>query len=217
MVDRRIITGILAALLLASTLSVITIGKNISLSVTGQVYDGRYSLHYPLFVTPIVNASQLHDEGAANQSARMDILLFVESNPGSHFRLICSSLGLCVGVVQYHVRRLEELGLVSSRRFGRYRRYFSSGVFDDSVMGVISMLRIGTVRDIVEVLLEAGSVRHVVLADRVDVSSQALTWYMKRLGEAGLVSSRMDENGLWYTVNFVNRDEIIRCLKILRK
>jgi len=215
MLGKRILSVIFLALLLASILTILTNGKTPSLSVGGEKYDGRYNFTYPLFLDPISNASITHDDIAISQSARMDILLFVENNPGSHFRLICSSLGLCIGVVQYNVGRLEEDGLVYSRRFGRYRRFYLSGMFDDSLMGVISLLRIGTVRRIVGALLYGGAVRHVVLADRVGVSSQALTWYMKRLSDAELVSSTLDKSGLRYTLNVENQGAIVHCLEIL--
>jgi predicted transcriptional regulator len=144
----------------------------------------------------------------------MGILGFVEDNPGSHFRLICSSLGLCVGVVQYHIKQLEEEGLLSSAQFGRYRRFYPARTFDGRTMSLISMLRIDMVRRIINVLLEEGSVRHVVLADRVGVSSQALSWQMKRLIEAGIVASNVEE-GLRYSINVGNEELITRCLDIV--
>jgi predicted transcriptional regulator len=214
MMNKRIISAILLVLLLVSTLSVLTTGKVLTLHVGGAWFDGRYDPHYPLFVAPISNVSLPLDDVAVGQSTRLDILRFVEDNPGSHFRLICSSLGLCVGVVQYHVRRLEDEGLVSSRQCGRYRRFYQSKIFDSTSMTIISMLRIGTVRSIVRVLLDEGSVRHVVLADRVGVSSQALSWYMRRLTEAKLVSSKV-EGGLRYTINVDSQEMITRCLEIL--
>jgi predicted transcriptional regulator len=116
--------------------------------------------------------------------------------------------------VQYHVRRLEDEGLVSSRQCGRYWRFYQSKIFDSTSMTIISMLRIGTVRSIVRVLLDEGSVRHVVLSDRVGVSSQALSWYMRRLTEAKLVSSKV-EGGLRYTINVDSQEMITRCLEIL--
>lgn len=214
MVDKRVISALLMTLLLVSTLSVLTTGKVLTLHVSGAWFDGKYDPHYPLFFAPISNASLPLYDIASGQSTRMDILRFVEDNPGSHFRLICSSLGLCIGVVQYHVRRLEEEGQVYSKQFGRYRRFYQSNVFDSKSMIIISMLRIGTVRSIVRVLLDEGSVRHTVLADRVGVSSQALSWYIKRLSEAGLVSSTVEE-GLRYTINVDSQEMITRCLEIL--
>jgi predicted transcriptional regulator len=214
MMDKRIISAIFIALLSASTLSILTTRNHLTLYFSGCWFDGIYDPHYPLFVAPISNVSLPLDDVAAGQSTRMGILRFVEDNPGSHFRLICSSLGLCIGVVQYHVRRLEEEGLVSSRQFGRYRRFYQSKMFDSTSMTIISLLRIGTVRRIVRVLLDEGSVRHVVLADRVRISSQALSWYMRRLSEAELVSSKVEE-GLRYSINIDNQEMITRCIEVL--
>jgi predicted transcriptional regulator len=212
MVDKRVLSVIFLALILASTLSILTYGKSPSLSVGGEKFDGRYDPYYLLFLDQNHNASITHDDFATSQSARTDILLFVENNPGSHFRLICSSLGLCVGVVQYHVRRLEEDGLVSSKQFGRYRRFYKSKMFDSTSMIIISMLSIETVRRIVRVLLDEGSVRHSVLAERVGVSSQDLSWHMRRLCDAELVSSKV-EQGLRYTINVDNQEKITRYLE----
>jgi DNA-binding Lrp family transcriptional regulator len=216
MLRKGAISVALSVIIFTSVLSVLVAGNAPSIHIVGALSDGRYDPHYTLFISSVSNGSQLRDDAVANQSAKMDILMFIESNPGSHFRLICSSLSLCVGVVQYHVQRLEEEGLVSSRRFGKYRRFYKSGAFDDSAIRLISVLRIGTVRSIVNLLLVEGSVRHVVLADRVGISSQALSWHMKRMREAGLVTSTLNDGGVKYSLNFEKRLVVIHYLDILK-
>jgi len=51
-------------------------------------------------------------------ATRTSIFNFVSANPGVQFRAICSSLGLSIGVVQFHLAVLQKAGLVVSIRKG---------------------------------------------------------------------------------------------------
>ncbi len=152
---------------------------------------------------PIIAGVDL-DEGSLNSSARGEIFNFVRDNPGVHFRWICRHLGMSIGVVQYHLGLLTSTGHLISRRERRYKRYFESGRFSETDIEVISTLRNGTARKIITILLGEPNLRHADLASLLEMSSQALTWQMKRLKAKGLVRVETECRKTRYSVTEVN-------------
>jgi len=122
-----------------------------------------------------------------NQTTRMDIYNFIIDNPGLHFRALSDYLRLPIGVLQYHLGLLVNGGLLSTYQNGRYKRYFESKRFTETEMKVISVLRNGTSGKILIALSEKPEMTHKDLALQLDISSQALSWQMRRLEQMGLV------------------------------
>jgi len=122
-----------------------------------------------------------------NQTTRMDIYSFIKDNPGLHFRALSSFLGMPIGVLQYHLGLLVNGGLLSTYQNGRYKRYFESKRFTETEMKVISVLRNGTSGKILVALLEKPQMAHKDLALQLNISSQALSWQMRRLEKMGFI------------------------------
>jgi len=135
-----------------------------------------------------------------NQSTRMSIYSFVENNPGLHFRALSKALNLPFGVLQYHLGLLVSKGLLSTYQDGRYKRYFKSKSFSEAAMKVISLLRNGTSGKIVAVLFAKPQTKHKDLAARLSISSQALSWQMRRLEKMGVVSKSLDGLSVKYSL-----------------
>ena len=134
-----------------------------------------------------------------DNSTRTEIYNFVNANPGVQFRAICSSLGLSIGVVQFHLAVLEKSGLVTSIRKGKYKRFFTKG-FSKAEKEAIATLRLDTVKNILKALLQGKRVSHHELAVHLNISSQGLTWQMNRLRETGLVQETRDGLNVTYTL-----------------
>jgi len=158
----------------------------------------------------VARASEIY-----NSSIRMDIYFYARDNPGVHFRGICRGLGLPVGVVQYHLGVLTGAGWLTSRRERRYRRYFESGRFSEAEMRLISALRNETARRIISALSEKDSVPHSELASSLGVSSQALTWQMKRLKALGLVEAEAESRRVVYSLSEEKLTAVSGCLDLL--
>jgi predicted transcriptional regulator len=122
-----------------------------------------------------------------NNGTRTQIYNYIASNPGVQFRGICAALSLPVGLAQYHLGILIKAGLVSFIRDGRYKRFFLSKKFSRKQMLTISLLRHKTARKILEALLNKKQLSHGELACEVSITSQALTWQMKRVGKTQFV------------------------------
>ena len=124
---------------------------------------------------------------AANVTTRGEIMAYILANPGVYLREMSEDLGLSLGVVQYHTWVLTRNGEVEEYRSGRYRRFFGTGRYQEEERVVISLLRQGTTGRILEALAGDGPLTHMALARALGISSQALSWQMKRLKETGIV------------------------------
>ncbi len=155
-----------------------------------------------------------HVSHLLNQTTRLQIYNFIINNPGINFRGICNYLTLPIGVVQYHLAVLMKGGLISNRRDGRNKRYFESKKFSSIEKKIISVLRHETTAKILAILHDDESASHGKLAQRLNISSQALTWHMKQLKEESLVTGRAEGNTIKYSLDETCLDAIERCIKI---
>lgn len=114
-------------------------------------------------------------------------MAYILINPGVYLREISEDLGLSMGAIQYHTWVLTKNGEVEECRSGRYRRFFGAGRYQEEERLVISLLRQGTTGRILETLGGNGPLAHMTLAKILGISSQALSWQMKRLKETGIV------------------------------
>lgn len=150
-----------------------------------------------------------------NQTTRMQIYNFIKNNPGINFRGICNSLTLPIGVAQYHLAVLTKGGLISNRRDGRNKRYFESKKFSSTEKKIISVLRQETAAKILAILHNDESASHGNLAQRLNISSQALTWHMKRLKESGLVTGLADGNTIKYSLDEAHLATVEQCINLI--
>jgi len=164
---------------------------------------------------PRVASGSIVGQLILNSSTRLTIYNYVSGSPGVHFRGVCSGLGLPVGVVQYHLNRLTSQGLLTSRKDRRYRRYFEARRFSMEEMEVISTLRSETTRRAVSTILESPRISHGALASTLGISSQGLTWLMRRLKEEGAVRVESDCRYVRYSINDEYMETLVDCLRIV--
>jgi len=121
-------------------------------------------------------------------------MAFILTNPGVYLREISEDLALPMGVVQYHLWVLGRNGELEEFRSGRYRRFFGANRYPESERRVLALLRQGTSGRIL-VALAQEPLGHLKLASVLGISSQALSWHMKRLREMGIVLIEMSSQG----------------------
>ena len=138
---------------------------------------------------PVVLGASLHSNATQplDQSTRLEIYSYIKENPGVHFRGISESLDLSVGVVQYHLGVLEHAALITAHFDGQYKRFFERGVFTETDITLISLVRHETTAKILTILAQS-SAYHKDIAHCLGISTQALTWQMNQLKKAGLIS-----------------------------
>jgi len=155
-------------------------------------------------VAPLGNWTLASGPYPANLSTRGEIMAFILTNPGVYMREVSEDLGLPMGTVQYHTRMLAKNGEVEECRTGKYRRFFGAGKYTETERKVISLLRQGTAGKIVTLLSEEQPLTHMKMAELLGLSSQALTWHMKRLESMGVVENAFFQGQLMRTYRLVD-------------
>lgn len=120
--------------------------------------------------------------------SRRAIYQHVASNPGLHFRALLDALDYAQGTVQYHLRWLEEQGLIEESHDGKYTRYYPADSFDDVDQAVMNALRREYARRIIAHLVADGPLSTTELSDRLEKSPSTVSWHLSKLEEAGLVT-----------------------------
>ncbi len=159
--------------------------------------------HYTLLAVPAALSFQspTPSQSYLTNSTRLQIFDYITQNPGVQFRAIASALCLPLGLAEYHLGVLVRSGLVSFVRDGRYKRFFASKRFSKREMLAICLLRRKTTKRILEVLLHKSEQSHCKLAGEVAITSQALTWQMKKLRSTKFVLQIKDGTRTLYTLN----------------
>lgn len=144
---------------------------------------------YYLLAFPASTTMQAPNESQTvlANSTRSQIYDFISQNPGVSFRALCAGLCIPVGLAEYHLGVLIRSGLVSFAHDGRYKRFFVSKRFNKREMIAICLLRHKRAKQILEALLRKRQLSHGKLANEVCITSQALTWQMKTLGNTEFV------------------------------
>jgi predicted transcriptional regulator len=170
------------------------------------------------YSVPLVVATGLQDKlSLLNQPTRLEIYNFIKNNPGVHFRGVCNSMDLPVGVVQYHLGVLENAGLVRVYDDGQLKRYFESNTYTAKEVKLISLLRHETTGKILADLSQNTFVLHKDLARNLGVSPQALSWQMNQLKKTGLIETAKEGINVKYSLNGENASEIRLLLNVVGK
>jgi predicted transcriptional regulator len=145
-------------------------------------------------------------------SNRVRILEFIKANPGAHLRKIKRELNLAMGVIQYHLYKLERERIVVSVRLGLYKRFYADKDLKVEDREILSILSQETERDIVLYLIRNPLAAQKELSEFARISASSTNWHMKRLSQAGFVQPRREGGFVFYTV----RGDRARILALLR-
>jgi DNA-binding MarR family transcriptional regulator len=126
------------------------------------------------------------------------ILGFITSHPGVHLREICRGLALAMGAVQYHVRRLERDGRITSVRRGLYKFFYPANLFGKRQRDVLSVLSLDRPRELLLNIIEHPGSTQEALADATSVSQPTVSWHVKRLIDLEIVERRQDGRVVTY-------------------
>lgn len=136
------------------------------------------------------------------QNSRSKIYNLIKDNQGIHLREICRKLDKKMGVIQYHIHVLEKANLIDSVKEGRYRRFFTHNDNGENTKILLCYIQRDSSRKILEYLvLNDEKASHGDLAEYLSISSQAITWHMKKLESEGIVSFEKIGKQKFYILN----------------
>ena len=228
---KRIVFAFVLASIVIASFAALQQQKSLTLSFTYtksclvQVYSEIPSLRavttaqYCLLALPTSFSSNIgtNSPSSLDNGTRAQIYNYLKGNPGVQFRGICSALSLPIGLAQYHLGVLVKTGLISFIRDGKYKRFFLSKKFSRKQMLTISLLRHKTTRRILEALLNKKQLAHCELAGEVSITSQALTWQMKRLGKTSFVLQASEGSKTIYSLDENSKPTLIQYLMLVEE
>jgi predicted transcriptional regulator len=115
----------------------------------------------------------------------------IDKNPGIKFREIMRETGMKNGVLSYHTRKLEKIGVVKVERSPRQTRFYPLGVTNEESV-LIRSLRQETPRQILLSLLDAELAFNKIV-EKVKKSPSTVSTYLSQLLEDEIVEFKIIE------------------------
>jgi predicted transcriptional regulator len=131
---------------------------------------------------------------------RKQIFEYIHSNPGVHFSRLKRELSMETGLLQYHLRELEDHGVIESRDHQDRRRLFVAQELDEEERSLLSWLRYETTRHILLYLMKEGPKRNRDIAEVVGVTPATVSWHVSQLLDAGVIEAVTEERTTRYRV-----------------
>ena len=136
----------------------------------------------------MVMYSKIKRENLLKHAVRKRIHDYVKDNPGAHYRAILDDLELSMGVLTYHLNRLEKGEHLKSRQDGMYRRFYVTGRKTE-VKFFLSAIQ----ESIVATIRENQGISQSRIAEAIGVTRKVVNYHVRILDQAGLIY--MEERG----------------------
>ena len=169
----------------------------------------------PSAAPPSVPPPRAQRDRTPPRSTRQIIFEFVRDSPGTHLRGVQQALGLPLGTVEYHLRELVRLELVTEREDGIYRRYYVAGQMGGLDRELIGALRQEIPRRIVMHLLLNPGLNFGQVREAFSISGSTLHYHLKKLEKRGILSRRREGRETYFTV--LNEREVAKVLLAHKK
>lgn len=127
---------------------------------------------YPLY-------SKLKPEHLLSNRLRKRIYVYVQNNPGDHFRGILVNLNLTNGTLAHHLYTLEKESLIRSQRDGLYRRFYPAGYQIDTDQISLSPIQ----KNIMEIVESEPGLSQKEIAEKLSLSNSTVNYNIKALKE----------------------------------
>jgi predicted transcriptional regulator len=147
-------------------------------------------------------------------SLRQGLFCLVSECPGLHFRDIQRRREMATGTLSYHLDQLVKAGLLTTVRDGEFLRYYVQGKIVVEEKKVLELARRKTVRHILLFLLNNDMGNNDALSDSLHLSPSTVSWHIKKLIEANVLTSRVTGRKIFYSVN---DPEIVRAVLVKHK
>jgi DNA-binding transcriptional ArsR family regulator len=131
--------------------------------------------------------SKLSTKDVLNHEIRGLIRGYIIANPGDHYSSIKRNLDLNNGTLAYHLRVLEQNGLIKSLYDGVFKRYYPANVNISKVKKNVSKQE-----EIFNIILENPGISMEQIGRLIGVSRQVVNYHVKNLIRSGLISYQRD-------------------------
>lgn len=141
------------------------------------------SLFVPLY-------SRLARSEMLDNKLRASVYEYVKTRPGAHPSRIAEDLVIGWGTIVYHLARLEEASLVTTREAHNRKCYFAvGGDLDNAGRTAVAAMSTDKARAIVDTLRAMPGISQKDLAEKLGMSQALASWHVKRLIASGVLLS----------------------------
>jgi predicted transcriptional regulator len=129
------------------------------------------------------------------------ILRSIEDIPGVRHRELLRLTGLSNGVLTYHLSTLYKLNQIriDRQKSSKMTRYYTVNIPSNEI-SIIGYFRNNTTRQIIIFLLEHDLCTFNEIVDNIKKAPSTISWHLKRLREAQIISIRQGNEYQLYTL-----------------
>lgn len=135
-----------------------------------------------ILVISLVMYSKIKRKNLLQNAQRKRIYDYIRENPGKHYRAILNDLELPMGVLTYHLNRLEKAQYLTSRQDGMFRRFYLKSPKTDMRLFLSDIQK-----SILNVIKENKGISQTKIAEKIGVSRKVVNYHVGILDQAGLI------------------------------
>jgi DNA-binding MarR family transcriptional regulator len=135
-----------------------------------------------VLIISFIMYSKIKQENLLKNAQRKRILEHIKDNPGKHYRAILKDLDLPMGVLTYHINRLEKAQYLTSRQDGMYRRFYIRGPKAE-MRFILSDIQ----ESILNVIKDNKGISQTNIAKKIGVSRKVVNYHVNILNQAGII------------------------------
>lgn len=157
----------------------------------------------------------MKNEGVLELDTRKLIYDYISSHPGSHFRGLYRALKLPTGVVDYHLKYMEDKELIVSKKSGGYKRYYIRDSMKTQDKDLLGLLRQKIPRDIIIYILLNEGASHGEVKKEFRISASTFSYHMSKIVKLGIIV--FEKIGRKKRYHIKNPDEVAKALVMYKK
>ena len=131
---------------------------------------------------------------------RTDLILeTIKDNPGIHVRGMIEKTNLENGVIVHYLDKLEREGKIKSRKYTRYKRYYSLNI-DEEEFDIIRNLRKPTKKKILFYIIVKGNPTFKEIVSNTNKSPATISWNLSELIKNDIIEKSKNNDNLCYKI-----------------
>lgn len=132
---------------------------------------------------------------------QVKLMQYIDKNPGIRYRELLRLTSLANGVLTYHLKVLERSCLINvDRKKIRTTRYYTVNISREE-SDLIGYFRNDIVKQIIVFILEHELCTFDEIVERIKKSPSTMSWHLKRLKDAGIISVYYGKYQLYKVTN----------------
>lgn len=152
-------------------------------------------------------ASRLKRSELLDNDTRRGIYEEIKEDPGVNLRAIADRLDLAWGTLLHHLRKLEDNHMITSKRYGKYRRFFLNGsTYTKEEQARLAALSTPSTARVAEYILENPGANQSEIGDAIGVTPSTILFHVRRLKDVDLVEEEREGRYVHYYPNIQDHE-----------